>query len=249
MKKITYTEFSNLLHSPILKTQQEVEMLSRDLVPEEYVDNNDELVQRHVWLETGVIRMRHRLGWSDIVITYTEGYSLVENRPDSLSCGCEGIDEPWQIEGAEVMMPEGTPADMALLAEAMEAALPRPDYTTLRQKEVLVLSSGKDKDTDERFVIEADDQPSLAFSGKKLGMVSSWRPDCSGNWTELALYQTRGGKYVAVTMGKTQWAGQRDRCSAAVCETINDVKAYFQYGWLAKELYTELNIDYTTAVA
>jgi len=64
----------------------------------------------------------------------------------------------------------------------------------------------------------------------------------AGRWSELRLYRTRGGKYICEQIGRTQWQGEHDRHSGAVCETEVEVQEFFGHGWLAKELYDDAGI-------
>lgn len=95
-----------------------------------------------------------------------------------------------------------------------------------------------------------DNAPDLIFTGEVIASASSSpetaRSDYSGStgrWTELCLYRTKGGKYVCETIGRTQWQGEHDRHSAAVCETPEAVCEFFGSSWLAKELYASTDID------
>lgn len=114
-----------------------------------------------------------------------------------------------------------------------------------------------DQDTDtegdetmQEYTIKRDNDRNLRFTGILLGSAESNSNNASGNysgstgrWTELRLYETKGGKYVCQSIGRTQWQGEHDRFSAVVATTLDEVYAFFGGGWLAKELYEDANIE------
>lgn len=126
-------------------------------------------------------------------------------------------------------------------------------------KQLLPEAGVEDLDTDEatdmteemeEYVIERDNAPSLKFTGVCLAsaksssnraMGSSYSGQ-TGRWCELALYKTRCGKFVCSQIGYTQWQGEKNRYSGAVCETEAEVIKFFGHGWLAKDLYETAEI-------
>jgi hypothetical protein len=100
-----------------------------------------------------------------------------------------------------------------------------------------------------KFTIERDNDRDLNFTGEIIGSASSSPNNASSNysretgrWSELNLYKTAGGKFVAQSIGRTQWQGEHDRYSAMVCNTEAEVVDFFGTGWLAKELYDDAGI-------
>ena len=101
------------------------------------------------------------------------------------------------------------------------------------------------------FEIVRDKEQNIKFRGELIASCSSSDNNAAGSnysgstgrWTELRLYKTAGGKYICSSIGRTRWQGERDRFSGCVCETIDDVIAFFGNGWLAKDLYEEADID------
>lgn len=109
-----------------------------------------------------------------------------------------------------------------------------------------------DEDSDmETFTLEIDNAPSVRFTGELVASAASSDNQAmgssysgqTGRWTELALYKTKGGKFVCHQVGRTRWQGERDRFSGKVCETLAEVQEFFGHRWLAKELYAEAGID------
>lgn len=103
----------------------------------------------------------------------------------------------------------------------------------------------------DKHTLEVDNAPSLRFTGELVAEVSSspdrafgssWSGE-TGRWSELYLYRTKGGKYVCHQIGRTQWQGERDRYSGAVCETVEAVQDFFGHRWLAMDLYEKAGID------
>lgn len=108
----------------------------------------------------------------------------------------------------------------------------------------------------EVFQLKIDNAPNIRFSGelmataansdnKAMGIEYSGQ---TGRWTELALYKTKGNKFICYRVERTRWMGQRDGYFGKVCETVEDVKEFFGHGWLAKELYYEAEIEYVDEV-
>jgi hypothetical protein len=103
----------------------------------------------------------------------------------------------------------------------------------------------------EEFTVKRDNEKDLKFTGELLNLVSS-SPDqamgsaysgSTGRWTQLTLYRTAGGKYICGQVGYTQWQGEKDRYSGAVCDNEAEVVEFFGNGWLAKLLYDEAGIE------
>jgi len=98
--------------------------------------------------------------------------------------------------------------------------------------------------------VKRDSLPDIKFKGEKVAEASSSadraNPGYSGEtgrWCELYLYRTVGGKFVASEIGRTSWEYEHDRHRAEVCNDASEVINFFGFGWLAKELYDNANID------
>ena len=107
----------------------------------------------------------------------------------------------------------------------------------------------------ETITIKNDNAPAIRFTGELVAKVSSSANNASSNYsghtgryTILRLYKTKGGKFIAESIGVTQWQGEHDRHKAQVCENEADVIAFFGHGWLAKDLYEEAGIEDVTNV-
>jgi len=80
-------------------------------------------------------------------------------------------------------------------------------------------------------------EPPLVFEGELIAEVTTKHPDRE-RWTELRVYVTRSGTYVAEEVGRSLAYGESDRCGAFICRTQRDVERELGDGRLARELYT-----------
>jgi hypothetical protein len=107
----------------------------------------------------------------------------------------------------------------------------------------------------EQIFVKRDDEPDIKFSGELLGYAASSdnnaHPNYSGRiarWTELALYRTKGGRYVCEQIDYTRWQGEHTRYSGAVYDSTAEVIEFFGCGWLAKKLFERADIDASVEV-
>ena len=125
---------------------------------------------------------------------------------------------------------------------------------SLEKKEVLIDASAVREM--ECFVVEVDNGPDLRFYGKIRANVRSYSDKARvgeysgqvGRHSELSLYETAGGNFVCQLVERTCWQGESDSYDGKVCDTVEQVKEYFGYGWLAKELYRDAGIDVALTV-
>lgn len=249
MKTISITEFETLVAHNDWQREQDHEVVKRlDRQVEEWDEENESLDQidiPHVW------------GWASktstrdgIKITYTEGFNYDECNPDSLSTGTEGQDDVWSVEGVVVVDEDSDELNAHELADYLNSDFSSIDYSVLEIEQVTNIDVDEDSDM-ETFTLEIDNAPSVRFTGELVASAASSDNQAmgssysgqTGRWTELALYKTKGGKFVCHQVGRTRWKGERDRFSGKVCETLAEVKEFFGYRWLAKELYANAGID------
>jgi hypothetical protein len=101
----------------------------------------------------------------------------------------------------------------------------------------------------EHFIIENDDSANIEFDGELIGSYStrdSMRR--ATRWTVYKLYRTKGGTFVAQTIGYSQWDGEHTRYAAKVCADEADVRYFLGFSDAAKEVYAEAEIDATVKV-
>lgn len=249
MKTISITEFKNLVARNDWQREEDhevIERLTRQVEEwnEEY-DFLDLIGILHVW---GCASKTSTL--DGIKITYTEGFSYDECDPDSLSTGTEGLDCVWTVEGVVVVDEDGDELDAHELADYLNSDFSSIDYSVLEIEQLTDIDVDEDSDM-ETFTLEIDNEPNIRFTGELMACAVSSDNQAmgsnysgqTGRWTELELYRTKGGKFICHQVGRTRWQGERDRFSGKVCETLEEVKEFFGYRWLAKVLYSEAGID------
>lgn len=248
MKTISIAEFETLVARNDWQREQDHEVVERlDRQVEEWDEESDTLEKLdipHVW------------GWASktstldgIKITYTEGFNYDECEPDSLSTGTEGQGDVWSVEGVVVVDEDGDELNAHELADYLDSDFSSTDYSVLEIEQVTDIDVDEDSDM-ETFILEIDNAPNIRFTGELLAEASSTDNQAmgssysgqTGRWTELAIYKTKGGKYICHQVGRTRWQGERDRFSGKVCETLEEVIEFFGHRWLAKELYEDAGI-------
>ena len=168
--------------------------------------------------------------------------------------GCE----TWQVNGLDLVDEDGDKLRDwerdEILREVLEAH--PQDITNIDFEALIPAVTTNDIDIDEEdenmetITLENDNAPAIRFTGELVAETSSSNNNASsyysgqtGRWTTLKLYKTKGGKFVAQSIGHTQWQGEHDRHKSAVCEDEAAVIAFFGHGWLAKDLYEEAGIE------
>ncbi len=102
----------------------------------------------------------------------------------------------------------------------------------------------------ETITVKIDDAPDIRFKGELIGFANSLLSDANATrWTELSLYKTVGERYICHSMGHSRYDGEQTRYSGKVCETIDEVIAFFGHRWLSKELYEDAGISDAIDVA
>lgn len=248
MKTISINEFESLLARNDWQREQDyevVECLNRRVEKWNEKNESPELSDiPHVW------------GWASkisslegVKITYNEGFSYDECDSDSLSTGTEGLDDVWSVEGVTVVDDDGDELSAHTMASYLNSDFSGIDYSVLEIDQVTDIDVDEDADM-KTFTVKIDKAPSIRFTGKltasaassdNKAMGSSYSGH-AGRWTELELYESKGGKFVCHQVARTLWQGERDRFSGKVCETLEEVKDFFGHCWLASELYAKAGI-------
>jgi hypothetical protein len=86
------------------------------------------------------------------------------------------------------------------------------------------------------YRITRDNDRPLEIIGDRIAQVSTGRGH-KPRWTELTLYRTREGQWVAQCVGCTTVEGEIDRHSAWVAATQQEIETALGEGPLAAELY------------
>ena len=245
MKIISIDEFKNLLARNTWHHDQDCEIADKEYNYIEEWDAETETMEE--------LALAYYSGWAiktstlkNIKITYSECFFYTENVQDSLQTEHDKL----EIEGVAVIDDKGDEIPAHELAEFMDDVFISIDYSVLKIKEVIDMDNDETDSDNEKITIEIDNRPDIRFTGERLAAVKSSANNASssysgqpGRWTQLALYKTKGGKYVCHKIGHTIWQGESDSYSGKVCETLDDVKAFFGHGWLAKELYSQAMIN------
>ena len=227
MNTITISEFKNLIANKDWHREQKHEVVGID--PRCEKNASGRLVATDVYIVWGFASKTSIL--NGIEITYAEAFEHEECNLASLTTTTERIEEEvWHIDGVNVVDEDGNWIDPHDLAEFLPADFSSIDYSGLSAEKELF-----------DYTLEIDNEPDIHLVGELIASVKS--SEQTGRWTELNLYRTKGGKFVCHQIGRTKFAGERDRFSGKVCETINEVKAFFGHRWLAKELYLETEIN------
>ena len=90
--------------------------------------------------------------------------------------------------------------------------------------------------------------PNIQITGEKIASAYSIdTPMGTGiysgskdRWKELDLYNTDEGKFVCSQIDRSIRYGEGNRYSYKVCETVDEIKAFFGGGCLAQELFARL---------
>lgn len=100
------------------------------------------------------------------------------------------------------------------------------------------------------FTIKNDNGPDIKISGEMIGYAATSDNSAHtkfsgspGRWTELMLYRTVDGKYVAANVEHSNWDGERDMHNAVVCEDHDQIVEFFGHSPLSSDLYADAGIN------
>lgn len=151
--------------------------------------------------------------------------------------------EPAKAEVLEILAPSQTasrPAAETGAASSEETPPPAKQTPAEGPTEPPVARNEPDNGF-RAYRIAREGKPDLAFQGKLLASVQStyW----GGRAWLLAVYETPGGKYVAVKTGLSLLPGEVSTQHAFVADSLAAVPAELGYSRLAKSLYADLGLD------
>lgn len=194
-------------------------------------------------------------------LEYQWGYTYPLGKKSQAELDDMSPETQWILDGDLIVVDEdGEPVhsyDLGEIAEELRDDLTDFDLSILGEDEPEEIDTDNTQDTDmEEIIIRRDNDRDIKFIGERIAKAASSDDKAfgssysgsTGRWTELNLYQTQSGRYICQTIGCTRWQGEHDRYSARICDTLDEVIAYFGHGWLAKELYENANIDATQIV-
>ena len=255
----TLSDFVALLARDDWQRHTWIEDIEHNERVEPCIDDKGEYAERTIPLTYGRIILESELG--GVTITYCAGFGYDDHMPDTLAI--TPIDEPYAISGAEYIDADDDDPEIISDAELIELfgdelslhGFDKPDTTLLKIQSITDIDYDEDSDVD-TITLDIDNAPSIRFTGELVASAASSDNQAmgssysgqTGRWTELALYKTKGGKFICHQVGRTRWQGERDRYSGKVCESISEVFEFFGHRWLAKELYEEAGIEDVTIV-
>lgn len=185
---------------------------------------------------------------SGFELVYQECYEHPIGKPSAVTV--MAVEEEYQLNKCDfdVLDEDGDVLDWLELAEivAEHTAIKDLDSSIVGEDTPEEIDVDEDDDM-ETFTLQNDNAADIKFTGELIASVSS-RDNDTTRWTELALYKTKGGKYVVSSVGVTKWQGERDRYAATAFGHEEEVVEHLGYGWLAKELYEKAGIDASEAI-
>jgi len=101
------------------------------------------------------------------------------------------------------------------------------------------------------YTITRNGAPDIRFTGDLIGHASSKRNSAS-RWTELDVYMTDTDKVVLVESGISAYEDETPRYRVEVFPAVapstwyiqtRHIIEFFGHGWLAKTLYSDMDID------
>ncbi|MFK0572143.1 hypothetical protein [Endozoicomonas sp.] len=250
MKKLSMTEFQALVNNESwTRDHQTVDIADRNIVEREHYDTDGDYTVEEIEHVFGYALLKLTLG--SLEIDYCEAFQYNHCEPDSFET--YPSDNPTlTFYEFFVIDEDGDEIDASELVSELSSEFTSIDYSGLEIEQTTDIDVDTDgNSTMETITVRVDNQPDIRFIGECLGSTSSSSNNASGSnysgetgrWAELAVYKTKSGKYICEQIGRTQWQGEKDRFSGAVCETLADVQAFFGHRWLAKDLYNDAQID------
>lgn len=92
-----------------------------------------------------------------------------------------------------------------------------------------------------------DGDKDVMFTGELLAKGSSRKND-STRWTEIRLFKSKAGNYIASVVGRSLWEGEHNRyqvhlCGSSTESVIEALREEGHLGWLAKDVLAEAGIE------
>jgi len=245
-------------------TEKEFFELAKESLIEQYFDISDTFEQLHDYTDDGEEIFRSMVCgyiWRTITVkgcefTYTNYFQYPEYKASEVEISESNAQNYWSKTGEELVVidEDGDEIDFSWLYDKLieETMISNFDESVFGDDELEEVDNDNDKENDmKEYIVQRSNAADLRFNGEIVAHTESSANNASGSsysgqtgrWSELTLYKTAGGKYVCAQIGRTQWQGEHDRYSGDVCETVQDVIAFFGHGWLAKDLYEIAEIE------
>ena len=249
MNTITIAEFKKIIEHEEWEHHQKVLWI-------EERERTDDSCDEYTVIRGGYGAVEVSSVFDGIKISYVEHFEYDDFEPHSFNLHAPG-DHDWTIQGlGEVADEDGELQGILELIRYLPVEFSEIDYTFLKPKlHQLTDITNDDADETKIFIIPVSNGPNIRFSGEKIANVSSSThkdSDCysgdAGRWEELFLYKTNSGKFVCQQIRRSDWAGDHDWHNVRVCSTIDEVKKFLGFDWLAKRLYARAQADSTVLV-
>jgi hypothetical protein len=78
----------------------------------------------------------------------------------------------------------------------------------------------------EKYAVKRDGRPPIAFTGEKIGTGETDdgnRGNRGNRGTEVTIYRTKGGRFIAKVRRWSNWQGESERTEAESCATAAEV--------------------------
>jgi len=84
----------------------------------------------------------------------------------------------------------------------------------------------------DKHIIKRDGLPPIAFTGEEIASASnhSHQGSAQNRWTEVSIYRTKGGRFIAKVSRITCWQGESDQTTATSCATAEGVIEWLKEG-------------------
>lgn len=246
MSTLSIAEFKALIERDDWLCEQQHDVVERLERPMDVCRGNAMSLER--------ITVPHAVGWASLTsrlkgvsITYTEGFNYDEFQPGTLSTSTGDQDEPWSVEGVDIVGDDGKALSTKELTGMLPAAFHSIDYRVLGIDQILHVDVNDSSQRD-TLTLHLDYAPDIRFTGTKVGSAVSTNDSASasgheGTWMELTLYWSLKGKYICHQVERKRGGSDLRHASGKVCDKLDEVQAFFGQTWLAKELYRDAGID------
>lgn len=256
MKKLTIEQLEDSFKEDAQQWQWSIEAYEHEFVVHQHNNGYEEVMTFESWVAGSGSAVNSEQGLSVGFFWVANGgrdnYSAAHDFTIELDDNAD-----IQIAGFEFIDGEGDELSISELRSELHELLDAREWCSLVYDELPKLGVEEiDNDNDagdemEVFEVIRDNDRNLKFKGECIASASSSANQAMGSsysgsvgrWTELRLYKTASGKYICSSIGRTQWQGEHDRHSGAICETQSKVVDFFGNGWLAKDLYEAAGID------
>jgi hypothetical protein len=210
-------------------------------------ENGDECLVKYD-KEIGYIT--RTLDVDDVTVTLIYDFEHKSNKASQVTITNPDGQFPLYVTEAEIVDEDGDEVATSYLERELRNSALAYDEGDWHEEDEIEYVCAVKEGSDSVIIVKRDNDADLKFEGDEISIAST-NPDQShyhfsgsvGRYRVLRLYKTKNNLYVCQKIDRTHWQGERDRHSGAVCETIEQVKDFFGFSALAKQLYDDASID------